>query len=246
VSIAKHERIETDERVERTALPHLLTTTPEDFESPLAVEMRRLYTKLRPRLRRENLSVLMVTSAEHGEGKSTTSSNLAVTVARHKRTETVLIDGDLRRPVLHKMMDLPRGKGLSDLLRADAKLADVLRETPHENLRIITCGTRVQSPGGLFETRALTRLVAELRTRYEMVIFDAPPVMPVADSTLLGAEVDGVILVAMAGLTPREVILRARDVLRDGRANLLGVVLNNAANVLPSYYDYDSSSYGDE
>lgn len=223
--------------------PPILAEVPEDFESPLAIEMRRLYTKLRPRLRREDLSVLMVTSAERGEGKSTTTSNLAATIARHKRTQTILVDADLRRPTVHRILGIERDGGLSDLLAGDAQLKDVVRETKHEHLKVITCGTRHRSPAGLFETRALTRLVGQLRQNFDMILFDVPPVLPVADAQILAQEVDGVLLVVMAGLTPREVVVRAKEVLLDGRANLLGIVLNNAAEVLPYYYDYTYYGY---
>lgn len=223
--------------------PPILSNDPEDFETPLAVEMRRLYTKLRPRLNKEDLRILMVTSAERGEGKSTTSSNLAVTIARHKRTPTLLVDADLRRPTLHKLLDIPRARGLSDLLMGKCDLDAALRDTVHENLKVMTCGTRVKSPGSLFETRNLTQLVGELRSRFGMVIFDVPPVLPVADSTLLAQEVDAVLMVVMAGLTPREVVNRAKEVLVDSKANLLGIVLNNAAEVLPYYYDYSYYGY---
>ena len=221
----------------------LLSSKDEDFETPLAVEMRRLYTKLRPRLQANDSKVLMVTSAERGEGKSTTSSNLAVTIARHRRTRTVLVDGDLRRSNLHKLFEMPREPGVSDLLQGSVKLEQALRPTPHPHLKVLPAGTKVDHPGTLFERRALVDLVEGLRERFDMIIFDAPPVLPVADATMLGAEVDAVLMVVMGGLTPREVALRAREVLVDAGAPLMGVVLNNAAEVLPYYYEYSYYGY---
>ncbi len=230
------------EHISLSKMP-ILSERPEDFESPLSVEMRRLYTKLRPVIKRDSIRSFMITSAERGEGKSTTSSNLAVAIARHRDTKTVLVDGDLRRPTLHKLMSLPRERGLSDLLEGKCSIEETLHDTVHPSLKVITCGTRVTSPGSLFDTDQLTRVIEGLESRFEMVVFDAPPVLPVADPVMLAQEVDGVIIVVMAGLTPREVVRRARDVLDDGRASLLGVVLNNAAEVLPYYYDYSYYGY---
>ncbi len=221
----------------------LLSTKAEDFETPLAIEMRRLYTKLRPVLHDNGYKVLMVTSAERGEGKSTTSSNLAVTIAHHKRTRTVLVDADLRRPSIHRLFQMPREPGLSDLLRGHCSLEQALRPTPHSHLQVIPSGTMVEHPGALFETRLLSDTIALLRQRFEILIFDAPPVLPVADTTLLAGEMDGVLMVILGGLTPREVAQRAKQVLLDSNANLLGVVLNNATEVLPYYYEYSYYGY---
>lgn len=221
----------------------LLSSNDEDFETPLAVEMRRLYTKLRPRLKEEGSKCILVTSAERGEGKSTTSSNLAVTIARHRRTRTVLVDGDLRRSSQHKLFEMAREPGFSDLLQGSVELEQALRPTPHPHLKVIPAGTRVDHPGTLFERRSLVDIVRALRERFDIVIFDAPPVLPVADATLLAGEMDGVLLVVMGGLTPREVALRAREVLVDAGAPLLGVVLNNAGEVLPYYYEYSYYGY---
>jgi len=221
----------------------LLSTRAEDFETPLAIEMRRLYTKLRPALHDQGHKVLMVTSAERGEGKSTTSAHLAVTIAHHKRTRTLLIDADLRRPTIHRLFEMPREPGLSDLLRGHCSVEQALRPTPHSHLQVIPSGSPVEHPGLLFETRLLSDTVTLLRQRFEMLIFDAPPILPVADATMLAGEMDGVLMVILGGLTPREVAQRAKEILIDSNANLLGVVLNNATEVLPYYYEYSYYGY---
>jgi len=221
----------------------LLSTRAEDFETPLAVEMRRLYTKLRPMIHDNGYKVLMVTSAERGEGKSTTSSNLAVTIAHHKRTRTLLIDADLRRPSIHRLFEMPREPGLSDILRGRCSLEQALHPTPHTHLQVIPSGSALDHPGSLFESRLLSNTIDLLRQRFEMLIFDSPPVLPVADATLLAEEMDGVIMVVLGGLTPREVAQRGKEVLIDSNANLLGVVLNNATEVLPYYYEYSYYGY---
>ena len=109
---------------------------------------------------------------------------------------------------------------------------------------MIPSGSREEHPGGLFEKQHLSDTIEHLRKRFEIIIFDAPPVLPVADTTILAGEMDGVLMVIMGGLTPREVVQRARDILEDSNARILGVVLNNASRVLPYYYEY--SYYGEE
>ena len=108
---------------------------------------------------------------------------------------------------------------------------------------MIPSGSALDHPGSLFESRLLSNTIDLLRQRFEMLIFDSPPVLPVADATLLAEEMDGVIMVVLGGLTPREVAQRGKEVLIDSNANLLGVVLNNATEVLPYYYEYSYYGY---
>jgi capsular exopolysaccharide synthesis family protein len=155
-----------------------------------------------------------------------------------------LVDADLRRPTVHKLFEMPREPGLSDILQGNCSIDQALRPTPHSFLQVIPSGYREEHPGGLFEKQRLSDTIEHLRKRFEIVIFDAPPVLPVADTTILAGEMDGILMVIMGGLTPREVVQRARDILDDSNARILGVVLNNASRVLPYYYEY--SYYGED
>ena len=96
----------------------------------------------------------------------------------------MLVDGDLRRSNLHKLFEMPREPGVADVLQGSAQLEQTLRPTPHPHLKILPAGTRVEHPGTLFERRSLVDLVRGLRERFDMIIFDAPPVLPVADATI--------------------------------------------------------------
>ena len=212
-------------------------------ESALAIEMRRLYSKMRQRTRGSNMKCFMITSATLGEGKSTVSAFLALTIARHKRTKTILVDADLRKPKVHKYYGLSREPGLAECLTGERDILDCVQDTPVDTLKVMTAGRHEPAPSYLFDTHRLGEVFNELKFYYDTVIVDSPPVIPVSDPVMLCPEMDGVLLVVMAGVTPRELVLRARDVLLDVDANLLGVVVNNHAEVLPYYYDHKYYGY---
>ena len=111
------------------------------------------------------------------------------------------------------------------------------RDTPVENLKVIPAGAKIASPAHLFEGSILSEIFKKIRFYYDIVIVDSAPVIPVSDPMLISSEVDGVILVILAGKTPRNVATRARDILLDANANVLGAVVNNLSEVLPYYYD---------
>lgn len=214
-------------------------------ESALAIEMRRLYGKLRQKIRGSNLKCFMLTSATVGEGKSTVSSFLSLTIARHKKTKTILVDADLRRPKVHKYFGLTREPGLAEILAGERDILDCVRDTPCDTLKVITAGRHEPAPSYLFDTHRLGEVFSELKFYYDTVIVDCPPVIPVSDPVMISPEMDGVLLVVMAGVTPRELVMRACDVLTDVNANLLGIIVNNHAEVLPYYYDHKYYGYRD-
>lgn len=214
-------------------------------ESALAIEMRRLYGKLRQKIRGSNLKCFMVTSATTGEGKSTVSSFLALATARHKRTKTILVDADLRRPKVHKYYGLSREPGLVEVLSGERDILDVIQDTPCDTLKVMSAGRPEHAPSYLFDTHRLGEVFSELKFYYDTVIVDCPPVIPVSDPVMLSPEMDGVLMVVMAGSTPRELVVRARDVLLDVDAHILGIIVNNHAEVLPYYYDHKYYGYRD-
>ena len=214
-------------------------------ESALAIEMRRLWGKLRQKTRGTNAKSLMITSATLGEGKSTVSSFLALTVAKHKNSKTIIVDADLRRPKVHKYLGLKREPGLVEILSGEKDVLDCVQDTPVDTLKMLSAGRADASPSYLFDSHRLAETLNELKFYYDNVIIDCPPVIPVSDPVMISPEVDGVIMVVMAGVTPRELVLRARDVLLDVDAKLLGIVVNNHAEVLPYYYDHKYYGYRD-
>jgi protein-tyrosine kinase len=217
-----------------------------DQESPMATEMRRLYSNIRHLHGKPDMRSFLVTSAHRGEGKSTIAAHLALTVARFKGKKSLIVDADLRRPRLHQMFKVPKEPGLLECLEGKVDPLGAVKETPVENLRVIPAGGRIASPAHLFEGDILSEIFKKIRFYYDIVIVDCAPIIPVSDPMLIASEVDGVILVLLAGKTPRSVALRARNILLDANANLLGVVVNNLSEVLPYYYDYKYYGYQDQ
>ncbi len=217
-----------------------------DQESPIATEMRRLYSNIRHIDGKNPKRSFLVTSAERGEGKSTVASHLALTVARFRGKKSLLVDADLRRPKAHQIFDVPREPGLFECLNGEIDPLEAVKDTPIENLKIIPAGRRVKSPAHLFEGDIMTEIFEKIKFYYDIVIVDSAPVIPVSDPMLISSVLDGVILVMLAGKTPRNVSLRARNILLDANANLLGVVVNNMSEVLPYYYDYRYYGYTED
>jgi capsular exopolysaccharide synthesis family protein len=224
------------------ARPSVPITDLFNFESPLATEYRRLFHNLCKVESHAELKSVMLTSSVVGEGKSTISSLLAITAA-HKGQRTILVDCDIRRPAIHRLFQLERSRGLVEIISEGVSYKDVIKKTSLDNLDVITAGKSTAQPSELFNTASIDALVRELKFYYDLLIFDSPPVLPVSDPMILAQSVDGVIIVVKAGGTAREVAVRAVEIMRSNRANILGVVLNNATNRLPYYYDYSHYHY---
>ena len=217
-----------------------------DQESPIATEMRRLYSNIRHIDGKNPKRSFLITSAERGEGKSTVASHLALTVARFRGKKSLLVDADLRRPKAHQIFDVPKEPGLFECLNGEIDPLEAVKDTPIENLKIIPAGRRVKSPAHLFEGDIMTEIFEKIKFYYDIVIVDSAPVIPVSDPMLISSVLDGVVLVMLAGKTPRNVSLRAKNILLDANANLLGVVVNNMSEVLPYYYDYRYYGYTED
>lgn len=209
---------------------------------PVVEAFRRLRTNLQFSQVDTGLRSLMVTSANPGDGKSINAANLAIVMAQAGHS-VVLVDADLRRPVQHKIFDLPAAPGLTDaLLEADDALSFVW-ETETPNLRLMPCGKRAPNPAELVGSARMQALLARLQTVAEVVILDAPPVMAVADAQILGRQVEGVLLVIDARSTSRAAASRAADALRQVGANLLGAVVNRLDRGSRGYGDYSYQYY---
>ncbi|UCF05320.1 MAG: CpsD/CapB family tyrosine-protein kinase [bacterium] len=216
-----------------------------DQESPIATEMRRLYSNIRHIHGGDHLRSFLVTSANRGEGKSTVASHLAITVARFRGKKSLVVDADLRRPKLHQIFNVPKEPGLLECLEGQIDPLEAIHETPIENLKIIPAGRKVQSPAHLFEGDILSEIFEKIKFYHDIVIVDSAPIIPVSDPMLISSEVDAVIMVLLAGMTPRNVALRAKNILTDASAHLVGIVVNNLSEVLPYYYDYKYYGYSD-
>jgi non-specific protein-tyrosine kinase len=197
-----------------------------DPRSPVSEAYRTLRTNLSFYGLDKPLRSLVITSPAGGEGKSTTIANLAVTMAQSGR-RTILVDCDLRRPSLHTIFDLNEEPGLTNLVLGD--VTDLpLQETGVHNLWLLASGTQPPNPADLLGSKKLDQIIAELGESADFLLFDAPPVLAVTDATILGAKVDGILLVVQAGKTRRDHSERAKDLLEKAHVRIIGVTLTNA------------------
>jgi capsular exopolysaccharide synthesis family protein len=212
-------------------------------DAPVAVEFRRAYAKLSYRMKNENRRCFMVTSAMPGEGKSTAAALMALTVARHRGTRTLLLDADMRRPTMHELFLLPQERGLVEALEGEIGIIETAKDTRYEQLKVITCGRKIDSPTHLLQADRIANVISEMKFYFDTVIIDTPPVLPVSDAPLIGSETDGVLFVIMAGATQRDVAKRAIQILSDSKIELMGALVNNVTHALPYYYSYKYYHY---
>lgn len=193
--------------------------------------------------REQDLRTLCVTSSIPGEGKSTVAANLAAAFAGMGR-RTILVDVDMRKPTMNRQFNLPNRRGLSSLLRGQCGLEQVLVEAIGiPNLTLLTAGPPPNSPAELLHVN-LAEHLEQLIARYDMVLFDCPPILGFADTLAITNLLDGCLLVVRAGQTERQLVAGSLRQLRAARARMLGVVLNGVSSSLGSYYNYYNHYYG--
>ena len=196
--------------------------------SPVAEAYRSLRTNLDFASLDQPLHSLVVTSPGPEEGKSTTLANLAVTMAQGGR-RTILVDADLRRPGLHEIFGIVNDRGLTTMIVEEAVLDDPpLIDVGVDNLWLMPSGPMPPNPADILGSRKMEEVIAALRARADVVLFDAPPIIAVTDAAVLGTKVDGVLLVVCAGRTRREHAQRARELLERVHVRIVGAVLNDA------------------
>jgi non-specific protein-tyrosine kinase len=215
---------------------------------PVSEAFRSLRTNLQFSGIDAPLRTLLITSPSPSDGKSSIAANLATVIAQSDK-DVVVVDGDMRRPTIHKVFKLSNRLGLSDyFLRAPDKMSGVVKKTPVNNLSIITSGSLPPNPSELLSSTKMRDVIALLAKHFDMVILDSPPLLAVTDALVLTKNVDGVILVVDPKKTKRSAIKQAIEQLQRVNARLLGVVLNNIKIKRSSYYYnreyYYSKHYG--
>ena len=198
---------------------------------------------------REKLRTILLSSAVPREGKTTTCVNLSIGFAQSEE-RTLLVDADLRRGEIHKYFSLQRGKGLTEILTGETTPDQVIQPTGVSRLDVITCGTYPTNPAELLLSPRLKDFLDWAHKNYDRIIFDGPPIMGIADSSILGALVDGVLFVIWAGRTSRRYVRVAKLTAVSRGAKIFGFVLNNLEpgrvgyyHYYPYYYSYYSHGY---
>jgi capsular exopolysaccharide synthesis family protein len=216
---------------------HSSLITLSDPRSPAAEAFRTLRTNIYFSGLDRSINTLLVTTVAPVEGKSLTLANLAVAMAQGDR-RTILVDTDLRRPTLHTIFDLSNDAGLTSLfIDARGPIEPALKDVNVPNLQVLTSGPLPPNPAEVLGSQRMLEVIAALKQRADIVLFDAPPVIAVTDAMVLGTRVDGVVLVVAAGSTRREHAKRAREQLEKLNIRIVGAVLNGASvdNTLGGY-----------
>lgn len=211
------------------------------------------FRKLRARLRYFNVDrdvvTVLVTSSASGEGKTTIASNLAIAAAVAGQTRVLLLEADLRQPRLSSRFDLVPMPGLAELLTHDMKIREATQRVAlgvDAGLDVMVGGATPPNPSELLESRRMSQLLAQLRTLYDLIIIDTPPLLLVADAMPLMRTVDGVIAVARLGMSTRDDAQHLRHELGALRAPTLGIVVNGVKAPADAYYAYSSSGHETE
>lgn len=244
----------------RAARQRITFTTQQ--KSLIAEAYRILQTNLQFTALDKNLKALVFTSVAAGEGKTLTAINSAVCMAQMGK-KVLLVDADYRRPSIHKILGVSRENGLSevilekytlqdslknitDIILGDLGSRDILKFPGVENLNILTCGTIPLNPPSLLSSEKMTSIIEEMKQRFDVVIFDSAPVLPVTDTLILAAKTQMAIMVYQTGRAARGALKRAKEQLVNVGAHVGGVVLNNiaASEMRPaaSYYYYERES----
>jgi capsular exopolysaccharide synthesis family protein len=212
--------------------------------SPLSEAYRVIRTNIQFMAVDEPAKAILVTSPDVGEGKSVTVANLGVIMAQAD-LRTIIVDTDLRRPVMHKLFQVPNQEGLTDLLRSPGfEIGDQLKDTGVENLQVITSGPLPPNSSELLGSRRMAELIQQLEKIADVVLFDSPPVLAVTDAVVLASRVNGVVLVVEAGRTRRDTTHQAIERLQQVGANVLGGVLNRVPHKGGGYYHYPYYAHG--
>ncbi|MFR2264616.1 MAG: CpsD/CapB family tyrosine-protein kinase [Clostridium sp.] len=179
---------------------------------------------------------IVVTSSVPGEGKSTTSGNLALSLAQ-SGNKVLLVDCDMRKPSIHKKFKISNMSGTAELLLRKESFEDVANFY-NENLTIITAGKIPPNPSEMLSSRAMTAFIKEMKKEFKYIILDTPPLQAVTDAQVLSTKVDGVLLVVRAGSTKRDAVLNSIDLIKKVQGKVIGTVLNGVENKKNSYYYY--------
>ncbi|MGE6487372.1 CpsD/CapB family tyrosine-protein kinase [Paenisporosarcina sp. NPDC076898] len=215
--------------------------THESPRSPISEQYRTLRTNIEFSSIDEPIRTILITSTAPGEGKSTTAANLAIVFAQQAK-KTLIVDTDLRNPTVHYTFRLTNTKGLTNVLTKQATLDDAIQMTFIKDVHVLTCGPIPPNPAELIGSESMQQFIENVASKYDMVIFDTPPIMAVTDAQILANKVDGSILVFSSGDTDVDAAVKAKDILINAKSKLLGAVLNKKKAKDSQYYYYYGSN----
>jgi capsular exopolysaccharide synthesis family protein len=244
--------VKTIDDVERMFQAPVLGVIPQNIgylleegtESKHAEAYRVLRTNLLFSRKDEKLNTIVIVSAGAGEGKSTTTINLA-TVFAQAGNRVLVVDSDLRRPTLHKLFKVANSSGLTNYLLKQNTLAELVQTTPVPNLDFMASGRLPNSSMGILGSAQMKEMISELKQRYDFIFFDSPPILGVSDASVLASEVDLVMQVIQYRRYPQPMTIRAKQMIEKVGGNFVGMVLNNINMAQDEGYYYYSGYYHD-
>lgn len=212
-----------------------LVTIANDH-SFISEQFRTIRTNITFSMPDREIKTILVTSATPGEGKSTNAANIGVVFAQEGK-RVVIVDADLRKPTMHYTFLLQNARGLSNLLTRHFTISEVVNNTDIANLYVLTSGPIPPNPAELLASTLMGNVIEELKKEFDIIIFDAPPLLSVTDAQILSNKCDGTLLIVNSGVAENESVLKAKASLEASKANILGVVLNNYKMPLHQYYE---------
>jgi capsular exopolysaccharide synthesis family protein len=215
----------------------------EPGDTPDAEAYRILRTNLEFNRKNSAANCIALVSGGRGEGKSTTLANLAF-ISAQGGYSTLIIDGDLRRPVQHELFDVKNETGLTNYLTTEMAINEVIVPTEIENLSMIPSGTLPADPVAILNSQRMSDLLAELKLRYDLVLLDSPPVLGVSDASVIASEADYTVIVVQHRRFPCGMLLRLKQAVLGVGGKVLGVVLNNVDLRHDQNYYYYTGYYG--
>lgn len=243
--------VKTMEDIERYFALPVLAVVPKGTgvlmdmppEAPEAEPYRILRTNIEFNRKDPSQNVMTLVSGGPGEGKSTTLVNLAYAFAQ-AGSRTLVIDADLRRPRQHSIFKTSNSKGVTDYLSKGVPFDELVLRTKVDKLDFVPSGKLPPGAIAMISSPRMAELIAEVRTRYDMVLIDAPPILGVSDSSLIVRAVDMTAIVIQHRRFPRAMLMRVKNAVLNAGGNLLGAVLNNVDIRLDTYYQYQTNYYG--
>ncbi len=210
--------------------------TVANTNSIVSEQFRTIRTNITFSLPNQEIKTILVTSATPGEGKSTNVANIGVVFAQEGK-KVLIVDADLRRPTMHYTFRVQNTKGLSNLLIGKYDVLEVVDSTEIPNLFVMTSGPIPHNPAELLASKTMDCIMVELMRAFDIILFDAPPVLSVTDAQILANKCNGTLLVVNSGAVERTNVIKAKERLEASKAKILGVILNNYKLPHNLYYD---------
>lgn len=205
-------------------------------KSVISEEFRAIRTSMQYSNLDKKIKTILVTSTTKNEGKTTTTSNLAVSFAKVDNKKVLVIDCDLRNPSIHKAFGISNIKGLSDLLIEGKNILNYIKPTQIENLHIITAGAIPPNPAEVLASNAMQEFIKNIKEEYDYVFIDTPPIGMVTDAGILASFIDGTVLVVRSEMVDINKVQESKKKLNSVNANILGAILNRKKVRNDDYY----------